>query len=102
MSRQKDPRTAKLNPILNGYQQIKTEEMKRPDHPDFMTASELKKLKINGVEIGFTGLRENRIEEKFELWITGEIVDSVTFEQTRANPFAVASMQADYFQPKGN
>ena len=48
----------------------KTEEFKRPDHTDFMTAAELKKTEWSGV-------RENRITHRREIWILGEVVASL-------------------------
>ena len=42
-----------------------TEDFKRPDHPDFMTSSELAK-------IHFSGIRHNSINDYMEFWIEGE------------------------------
>ncbi len=90
----KNPATAKLNPILHNLHAQVTENFKRPLHPDFMTTEELKKLP-------FTGLRQNEIAQQVEFWIVGEIVASVTFAEMRSDPFAVAKMQAQYGDFKG-
>lgn len=90
----KNPSIAKLNPILHNLHAAVTENFKRPLHPDFMTTAELKALP-------FTGLRQNQIACQVELWIVGEVVDSVSFELMQKDPFAVAKMQAEYGQFKG-
>jgi len=41
------------------------EDFKRPDHTDFMTASELARIK-------FSGIRHNSITDFMELWVDGE------------------------------
>jgi len=41
-------------------------DSKRPDHPDFMDHSELKKA-------GFSGLRSNALSSELEIWVDGEI-----------------------------
>lgn len=41
-------------------------DSKRPDHPDFMDANELKKL-------GFSGLRHNQLSNQMEIWVCGNI-----------------------------
>lgn len=53
------------NIILNDHVG-KTEEFKRPDHYDFMDASELRKVK-------WSGLRHNSISHRMELWIDGVV-----------------------------
>lgn len=42
-----------------------TEDFKRPNHPDFMDASELRKE-------GFSGVRINSLSQDWEIWIDGE------------------------------
>jgi len=42
-------------------------DSKRPDHPDFMDASELKKRE-------FCGLRHNKLSNQMEIWKLGEVV----------------------------
>ena len=46
---------------------MEMEDFKRPNHPDFMTSGELKKMKFNGI-------RSNSITEDLECWIEGEVV----------------------------
>lgn len=41
-------------------------DSKTPDHPDFMTANELKKIE-------FSGLRVNSLSGDTEIWVLGEI-----------------------------
>ena len=41
-------------------------DSKRPDHPDFMDHSELKKAR-------FSGLRSNALSSELEIWVDGEI-----------------------------
>lgn len=41
-------------------------DSKRPDHPDFMDASELKKRE-------FCGLRHNKLSNQMEIWKLGEV-----------------------------
>ena len=41
-------------------------DSKRPDHPDFMDANELKRL-------GFSGLRHNQLSNQMEIWVCGSI-----------------------------
>ena len=53
-------------------------DFKRPDHTDFMTSYELKK-------IGFSGIRNNELSGKIEIWVEGEMredTEHVQFEQT--------------------
>lgn len=51
----------------------------RPNHPDFMDSSELKKL-------GFSGLRNNSITQDYEIWIDGEVVKRITLAERTLNP----------------
>jgi hypothetical protein len=46
-------------------------DSKRPDHPDFMDHSELKKA-------GFSGLRSNTLSSELEIWVDGEIRRRIT------------------------
>ena len=61
---------AKLNPILHNLQQSVTEELKRSDHPDFATSSELKAKEWSGV-------RKNSLTDTYEFWVVGEIKKTV-------------------------
>lgn len=48
-------------------------DSKRPDHPDFMDHSELKKAR-------FSGLRSNTLSSELEIWVDGEIRRRITSE----------------------
>jgi hypothetical protein len=61
---------AKHSPIISHNRE--TESFKRPDHPDFMDASELAVTK-------FTGLRCNQLGLQTEIWVLGEMRASVSF-----------------------
>lgn len=63
---------------------------KRPDHPDFMDSSELKKIQHSGV-------RNNRIGDCIELWVLGEVVKSVSFMEIKFNPNAFNDAYAEHF-----
>jgi hypothetical protein len=58
--------------IIRSPKNQRTEHFKRPDHPDFMDATELKKTK-------FSGLRANQVGLQTEIWVLGEIVVAVSF-----------------------
>ncbi len=66
-------------------------DSKRPDHPDFMTASELKKHE-------FSGVRTNSLSGDVEIWKAGEITKIVRKEmlETHANA-AIANALEDVF-----
>lgn len=56
----------KHNNIIKHVTNWESGEFKRPDHPDFMTSTELKKAE-------WTGVRQNEISREWEFWIVGEI-----------------------------
>lgn len=58
------------------------EDFKRPDHPDFMDSSELKKAK-------WSGLRHNSLTDEAEIWVLGEVVERVSQQQVMLNPLAI-------------
>ncbi len=66
-------------------------DSKRPDHPDFMTALELKKHE-------FSGVRTNSLSGDVEIWKFGEIAKIVRKEmlETHANA-AIANALEDVF-----
>lgn len=66
------------------------EDFKRPDHPDFMTASELKAIK-------FSGLRRNEMGLCSEVWMLGEAVITISDEELRRNPKAINIAMEDVF-----
>lgn len=67
-----------------------TEEFKRPDHPDFMTSSELKAAKWSGV-------RQVQLTNCTEFWIEGECVKMVTQQDIKLNPKAIQLAHAELF-----
>lgn len=69
----------------------KTENFKRPDHPDFRTADEHKKAK-------FTGIRRNEMGLRWEFWILGEIKKEVTFQEVARDPKALAKAHVELFR----
>lgn len=86
----KPPNFAKLNPILHNLAQVKTEEFKRPDHPDFFTSAELKTSK-------YSGMRDNRIAMCYEIWVVGEMVKNVSYADVVKDQFAVTKAIREYF-----
>ena len=56
----------KHNNIIKHVSTWESENFKRPNHPDFMTSSELAKAE-------WTGVRQNEISREWEFWIVGEI-----------------------------
>ena len=69
----------------------KTENFKRPDHPDFRTAEEHKKAK-------FTGIRRNSIALRWEFWILGNIEKVVSFQELALNPKALNQAHVEVFK----
>lgn len=66
------------------------EEFNRPNHPDFMTTSELKKA-------GFSGMRDNRLIQQYEIWITGDMTRAVTYLAVADDPLAVTRAYSEVF-----
>lgn len=66
------------------------EDFKRPDHPDFYTASELK-------EKQWSGIRHNSITNDAEIWLLGECKAAITPEQMNLNMHAIDDAYADIF-----
>lgn len=58
------------------------EDFKRPDHPDFMTSSELKAKQ-------WSGIRHNSITDTAEIWILGNLEETITATQVQLNPLAI-------------
>lgn len=76
MKKDNNRSTHKLNSIIRGVDQqgySKSGEFKRPNHPDFMVASELKAM-------DFSGVRKNEVGLVYEFWIAGEIKRTASFE----------------------
>ncbi len=66
------------------------EDFKRPDHPDFMTSSELKKA-------DWSGIRHNSITQNCEIWLLGEMKASVSPEMVELNHHAIDEAYAEVF-----
>jgi hypothetical protein len=66
------------------------EDFKRPDHPDFMDASELKKIE-------WSGYRLNTLTQYAEIWLLGERMADISPAQLRLNPNAVQEAMAEIF-----
>lgn len=58
------------------------EDFKRPNHPDFMDSSELKKIQ-------WSGFRHNSITDCGEIWVLGEVKESISAQQVALNPLAI-------------
>lgn len=68
----------------------KTESFKRPDHPDFKTSDELKKME-------WTGIRQNNIILAWEFWILGRVERSVSFQEVKNDPKALNKAHVEIF-----
>jgi hypothetical protein len=82
--------TKKVTPIIGSPANSKTEKFKRPNHPDFMTADELKKKE-------FSGVRHNTIGLRWEFWILGEIIKTVSFQEVAQDKFALTKAHTEVF-----
>lgn len=82
--------TGKKKSLVLFDRNAKTEELKRPNHPDFMTMTELRALKWSGV-------RQEKIAKTTEFWIEGEIVKIVTQHDIRMNPKAIQAAHVELF-----
>lgn len=63
---------------------------KRPNHPDFMDSSELKKIEFSGVRI-------NKLAQQIECWILGEVQFSSPLSEYEKNPGKFYAKYADRF-----
>ena len=81
----------KVNPIIYNLRQSKTEDVKRSDHPDFATTSELKKQLWSGVRL-------NSITSDYEFWVNGEILKIVSLLKVRADPFILERTHVELFK----
>ncbi len=66
------------------------EDFKRPNHPDFMSTSEL-------AQAMFTGIRHNSLTDDAEIWLLGNIEARVTKAQTQINPRAISQAYEEVF-----
>jgi hypothetical protein len=78
----------KLNNIIKKVSNWESGEFKRPNHPDFMTSSELSVIE-------FSGIRQNEITRTWEFWVGGKIAASLSEEA--ATPQALRKMHTDLF-----
>lgn len=83
--------TRKVTPTIRSPSLIRTEHFKRPDHPDFMDANELKKRQ-------WSGIRKNQMSLQWEFWILGKIEKEVSFQQTHDDPDALKKTHIELFQ----
>jgi hypothetical protein len=83
-------RPKKTIPLVGSPGSIKTESFKRPNHPDFMDANELKKIE-------FTGIRQNNLGLQWEFWILGSIEKTVTFQAVALDPLALTKAHMEIF-----
>lgn len=65
-------------------------DFKRPNHEDFMDSSELRKMEYSGV-------RHNAIGNCMEIWILGEVTDSMSTLQIQQHPGMFEKMYQDRF-----
>ena len=75
---------------LNTKHGIQTEEIKRPDHPDFMDFTELKKIK-------FSGYRNNSLTSDCEIWLLGECVKKISPDMLRENGNIIQESLSEVF-----
>lgn len=68
----------------------KSEEFKRPHHPDFMNVKELK-------ELGFTGVRHNTFARDFEFWANGEMRKRIHENVVRRDPSKMIKMHLEVY-----
>lgn len=80
----------KITPIVRAPDKQKTEKFKRPNHPDFMTASELK-------DIEFSGIRQNNLALRWEFWILGRMEKEVSYAAVAADPLALTKAHVELF-----
>ena len=69
------------------------EDFKRPDHPDFQTTAELKKLR-------FCGIRHNALTDEAEIWVLGNIEAKVSKAESLLNPLAINRAYEEVFALK--
>ena len=84
------PRLAKNNPILANIKKQFSGEVHRPGHVNFMNSSEIAKAKVSGI-------RDNELGQQFELWLEGELVITVTYDEALADKDLFSKRQIEYF-----
>ena len=65
-------------------------DFKRPNHPDFMDSSELKKLQ-------FSGVRANKLTQQMEIWLLGEVRASMAMKTVKLFPEKWERLYAEIF-----
>ena len=75
---------------LSGAVSDGPEDFKRPNHPDFMDSTELRKMH-------FSGMRTNSITEDFEVWVNGYCVTAVPKQTVALDPLAINKAMQDAF-----
>lgn len=65
-------------------------DFKRPTHNDFATAKELR-------ERNFSGIRNNSLNDSFEIWLDGDLKASVSQEALAINPRAIEEAYSTVF-----
>ena len=83
----------KHNNIIKHVSTWESEGFQRPNHPDFMDSSELKRME-------WTGVRQNEISREWEFWIVGEIKERV--HETVATPQKLKQVHMDLFGLRGD
>lgn len=63
---------------------------KRPQHPDFMVSSELKRIE-------FSGVRPNNERQIWEFWILGKIEKEVGYLTVHLDPSALSRAHVELF-----
>lgn len=90
MNTSKTLKHAKLNPILQNIKEQISGEQHRPDHIDFMTTIEFAAMKRSGI-------RDNELGQQFEMWVVGEMVFKVTYDEAIADRHLFAKKSVEYF-----
>lgn len=80
--KRKPKRDIRLEMKMGDPRKIKTENIRRSNHEDFATSSELK-------ERAFSGYRLNTITDELEIWVQGIIQGRVRAPNGRADEEAV-------------
>ncbi|PIP25851.1 MAG: hypothetical protein COX32_01160 [Candidatus Moranbacteria bacterium CG23_combo_of_CG06-09_8_20_14_all_41_28] len=68
----------------------KSEEFKRPNHTDFQTSPELKKIE-------FSGVRYNSISDMQEIWVLGTLAGSMAMSEVAISPEKWEALYRDVF-----
>lgn len=82
--------TKRIIPLTRSPKKTKTESFKRPNHPDFMDSSELKKIR-------FSGVRQNQMALQWEFWILGNVERTVSFADVAKDSLALTRAHVDLF-----